>query len=386
MPSEDLFAGATPAMEGATDATAWLVAMLEVEQALAAAVEGLGLLPDGAADAVAAAAEVVAGGIDWRALREEGAVAGTVVVPLVAAVRAAAGEGAAWVHVGATSQDIIDSAMALVARRAAAVLAASLAAVTGSLAALADRHRHTVIAGRTLLQRGEPTTFGLKAAGWLSAVFDAGAGVTAAAAAIPAQLGGAVGTLSSFGEAGPQVVDRFAHRLDLPEPQVPWHTDRAPVVRLASALSLLADAVGKVAGDIILLAQTEVAEVAERADPGRGVSSAMPQKRNPVASVAAVAAVRRAGALGGALAGPSQHQQERAAGAWQAEAPMLSELFGHAAAAVAALADALDGLVVDGGAMARNAGGECTAGPVGASDVLIDRVLARYASSRREGG
>jgi 3-carboxy-cis,cis-muconate cycloisomerase len=175
------------------------------------------------------------------------------------------------------------------------------------------------------------------------------------------------------------VVDRFAAELDLPVPILPWHAERAPVARLAAALGRLAGATGKAARDLVLLAQPEVAEVAERDEPGRGVSSAMPGKRNPVAGVAAIAAARRARPLAAELATALDHEHERAAGAWQAEAPMLCDLWRHTGRAVAALADALDGLVVDEARMAANAGEG--APDFGQIDRLITGALTRTGTS-----
>jgi 3-carboxy-cis,cis-muconate cycloisomerase len=338
-------------MTAATDGDAWIAAMLEVERALAVAQERAGVVPAGTAAAVDEAARVFA--LDASVLRAEGARAGTPVIPLV---RALTESGASWVHWGATSQDVIDSALALVARRASHVLVDGIDVVVDQLAEIADRHRATTIVGRTLMQHAAPTTFGLKAAGWLVGLVDAAEDLQRAAEAFPAQLGGSVGTLGVLGTAAPEVLRGFAAELGLPEPVIPWHAVRTPVARLGAALGLVAGSVRKVAGDLVLLAQGEVGEVAERAEPGRGVSSALPNKRNPVGAINALAAARRAAPLAGALVNALDHEHERAAGAFQAEAPMVCELFGHVAAAVAALGDALTGLEVDEDKMAANVG------------------------------
>ncbi len=349
MPSEGLFPGSTPAMTAATDGNAWIAAMLEVERALAVAEERVGVVPGGTAVAVSEAVRVFA--LDASTLQADGARAGTPVIPLV---RALAKSGGSWVHWGATSQDIIDSALALVARRASRVLLDDLDGVVDQLGVLADRHRATTIVGRTLMQHAAPTTFGLKAAGWLLGLIDAAEDLQRVTGAFPAQLGGSVGTLGVLGTAAAEVLREFAVELGLPEPLIPWHAVRAPVARLGAALGLVAGSVSKVAGDLVLLAQGEVAEIAERAEEGRGVSSALPNKRNPVGAINALAAARRAAPLAGALVNALDHQHERAAGAFQVEAPMVCELFGHAASAVAALGDALTGLEVDEDKMAAN--------------------------------
>jgi 3-carboxy-cis,cis-muconate cycloisomerase len=349
LPSEGLFPGSPPAMTAATDGDAWIAAMLEVERALALAEERAGVVPPGAAAAVDEAARAFA--MDAGTLRAEGARAGTPVIPLV---RALAGSGASWVHWGATSQDVIDSALALVARRASRVLVVEIDGVVVQLGALADRYRATTVVGRTLMQHAAPTTFGLKAAGWLLGLIEAAEDLQRATDAFPAQLGGSVGTLGVLGTAAPEVLREFAAELGLPEPVIPWHAARAPVARLGAALGLVAGGVRKAAGDLVLLAQGEVGEIAERAEPGRGVSSAMPNKRNPVGAINALAAARRAAPLASALVNALDHEHERAAGALQAEAPMMCELFGHAASAVAALADALTGLEVNEDKMAAN--------------------------------
>ncbi len=381
MPSEELFARTTPAMAAATDGAAWVGAMLAFEVALAEAEEEVGLLPAGAGARVRAAAR--AADVDVARVRSDGAFAGTVVVPLLAALAGKDDDLAAVLHVGATTQDVVDTALALVSRRAAEVLTGGLAVVAARLAALADHHRDTIMAGRTLLQHGSSTTFGLKAAGWLTSIVDAHDAMAAACERLPLQLGGAVGTLAALDAAGPSVIARLADRLSLPEPPLPWHTHRLPVAAVAAGLGAVAGSVAKNAGDLVLLSQTEVREVLERDEPGRGVSSAMAGKRNPVASVAAVAAARRAAPLAGALATAFAHEHERAAGAWQAEGPMLTDLFGLTALAVDAVADALDGLVVDPDRMRANLGDQpATDGPGPTAAVFIDRSLARYASSR----
>jgi 3-carboxy-cis,cis-muconate cycloisomerase len=371
LPSDELFPRTTPAMAAATDGAAWLAAMLEVEQALASAEEELGLIPPGTARDIEAAAG--AAPVTVALVRDEAAAAGTPVMPLLRSVTAVGGESVAeWLHWGATTQDVVDTALALIVRRAGRVLAGRVGDVAAALASLADGHRHTVMAGRTLLQQGAPTTFGLKAAGWLVALLDAGDRCAAAVRAVPAQLGGAVGTLSVFAGAGPDVVARLAARLDLAEPVLPWHAERGPIAELGAALGAVSGVAGKIAGDLVLLGQTEVGEVRERAESGRGVSSALPGKQNPVAAVAARSAARRAAPIAQALSTAFDHEHERAAGAWQAEAPMVCDLLGLVALAVDATADALDGLVVDEARMRANI--EPAVAAQGVADLLATAV------------
>ena len=290
MPSEGLFPGSPPAMTAATDGDTWIAAMLEVERALAVAEERAGAVPAGTASAVTEAARVFV--LDAGVLQADGARAGTPVIPLV---RALAASGGSWVHWGATSQDIIDSALALVARRASGVLLDDIDGVVDQLGVLADRYRATTVVGRTLMQHAAPTTFGLKVAGWMLGLIDAAGDLQSATDSFPAQLGGSVGTLGVLGATAPDVLREFAAELGLPEPVIPWHSACARSRALGAALGLVVGSVRKVAGDLVLLAQGEVAEIAERAEEGRGISSALPNKRNPVGAINVLAAARRAG-------------------------------------------------------------------------------------------
>jgi 3-carboxy-cis,cis-muconate cycloisomerase len=348
-----LFAG-TFARGGAAAAVtddAWLVALLEVEAALARAAATAGLVPAAAADEVAAAC-ADPGRLDVAALVAHAADAGNPVPPLVSALRAAVGRGAAGaVHVGATSQDVLDTAMVLLARRALAAVDADLAAAAGRTAELARAHRDDVVMGRTLLQQALPTTFGLKAAGWLAGLDGARARLQAVAATLPVQYGGAVGTLAASGGAGLAVRAALARELGLVSPAVPWSTVRLPVADLAGVLGAAAGVVATVAVDLVLLAQTEVAEVAEVAE-GRGGSSAMPHKANPVAAISARACARRAPGLVATLLGAMEQEHERAAGAWHSEWPTLTGLLTTVGSAASWLAEALASLRVDASRMA----------------------------------
>jgi 3-carboxy-cis,cis-muconate cycloisomerase len=367
--SSDLF---TPifvpdALQDAVAGDAWVRAMLDAEAALAAAEAAEGLIPAESAAAVAVAAPDLAGlGIAARD-------AGNPVVALVAALRAAVGDSGEWVHHGATSQDILDSAAMLVAKRALVLVLAELDAVVAACAGLAREHRGTVMAGRTLLQQALPVTFGLKAAGWLAGV--AGARARLRELRLPAQLGGAAGTLSVLGDRGPAVVERFAAELGLDAPLLPWHGDRRPVAELGAALAVAAGAVEKVALDLVLLAQTEVGEVAEESGGGRGGSSAMPHKRNPVGAVRARAASRSVRAAAGVLLEAMAGEHERAAGAWHSEWPALSAALAGTGGAAWSLHEALAGLTVDPQRMRANMTDVMRGETVGSADAFIDRAL-----------
>src|SRR5215207_3492140 len=246
-----------------------LRAMLDAERALATAGARVGVVPEGAAAAIAVVCQ--AGRFDPAELGRRAVAAGNPVVPLVGdltqAVAAEAGAAAArWVHHGATSQDILDTAISLVAAPALGPILDDLDGAAAGCARLAEAHRDTVMAARTLGQQALPTTFGLKAAGWLAALDETAAGLDRVRTErLAAQLGGAAGTLASLGPEGIEVAAGYAGELGLAEPALPWHTNRARVAELAGALGAAAGALGKVALDVTLLAQTEVGEVSEGA-------------------------------------------------------------------------------------------------------------------------
>jgi 3-carboxy-cis,cis-muconate cycloisomerase len=338
-------------LRAAVSGPAWLTAMLEVERALARAGAAAGLVPPATAAAIDGACTPE--GLDWERLLDEARGAGTPAEPLVRALVVRVGEEhGAWVHRGATSQDVMDTASMLVARDGLRLVRGDLARVTAACAALARRERDTPIAGRTLLQQAVPTTFGLKAAGWLVAVLDADARLRELADRLPAELGGAAGTLSALGDVGLDVASRFARELGLVEPTVPWHGNRVVVAELGAALHIVGGVLAKIALDVELLAQTEVGEVREGGEAGG--SSAMPQKRNPVGSMwtrAGAALVRgHATVLMGSLAG----EHERGAGTWQAEWDALAGALGASGGAATALAGALEGLEVSAARMREN--------------------------------
>jgi 3-carboxy-cis,cis-muconate cycloisomerase len=322
---------------------AWVQGMLNAERALATASAVVGLVP---ADAAARIADACRAELyDPEQLASEGRAVGNPAEPLVRALREVAGDAADWVHYGATSQDIVDTAAMLVARGAGGLVLAELERLADGCAELARTHRSTPMAARTVLQQAVPTTFGLKAAGWLVAVLESRRRLAAVhAERLAAQLGGAAGTLAALGEDAPEIVRVYARELGLADPALPWHANRQRVAELGAALDACAGAAAKIGRDVVLLAQSEVGEVAEAAG---GRSSTMPQKRNPVRSTLAVSCARLAHAHAGVLLGELPHEHERAVGGWQAEWEALSGALAFAGGAVASAADAVAGLEVD---------------------------------------
>ncbi|MEU3733484.1 3-carboxy-cis,cis-muconate cycloisomerase [Streptomyces sp. NPDC033538] len=340
----------------ATDDRAFLRALLDAEAALTRAQAGLGLAPAEAAAAVTDAADPDR--FDVRSLAERARGGGNPVIPLVADLTRAVGEEyGAYVHRGATSQDILDSATVLVAARTLDLVLADLARTERALARLAAEHRDTAMPGRTLTQHAVPTTFGLKAAGWRTLVLDARDRITAVRDALPAQLGGAAGTLAAFGAYGatdPTALPAaYARELGLRAPLLPWHTLRTPVADLAGCLAFTAGALGKIAADVLVLSRTETAEVAEGSGGG---SSAMPHKANPVRSTLIAAAARRAPQLAATLYGSLVAEDERPAGAWHAEWEPLRDLLRLTGGAARDAAELTEGLQVRPDAMRAHLG------------------------------
>ncbi|MGW7249536.1 3-carboxy-cis,cis-muconate cycloisomerase [Streptomyces decoyicus] len=316
----------------------YLRALLDAEAALTRAQAALGLAPERAAAAVTAAA-AEPHRHDPRTLALRARAAGNPVVPLVADLTAAVAgrdaEAAAYVHRGATSQDILDTATMLVCVRALDTVLADLTRTAGALRRTAAEHRDTPMAGRTLTQHAVPTTFGLKVAGWRSLVVDARERLTSVRAALPVQLGGAAGTLAAFhayaeAEGGPvpapglggRLLARYAAETGLAEPALPWHALRTPVADLAGALAFTAGALGKLAADVLTLSRTELGELSEGSGGG---SSAMPHKANPVRATLIAAAARQVPGLAAVLYGSLAAEDERPAGAWHAEWQPLRE-------------------------------------------------------------
>ncbi len=356
--SEDLF-GLLFVPDGIREAVggrAWLQAMLDAEAALAIAEAQAGLIPAGEAQAIAECCD--ADRFDLEEIGREGRAAGNPVPALVKALTESVPDDAArHVHQGATSQDITDTAAMLVARRALDLIIAEVDAVTSACARLADTNRETIMASRTLLQQALPTTFGLKAAGWLVAVLEARRRLlTVRESELAAQLGGAAGTLASLGSLGIRVLQEFARELDLAEPVVPWHTARLRIAELGSVLALVSGVMHKLALDVVLLAQTEVAEAAEPSEGGRGGSSTLPHKRNPVGSVLAAACARRVPPLAETLQAAMAQEHERAAGAWHAEWETISDALALTGGAAAAMREVMEGLEVRPDRMRENLG------------------------------
>lgn len=325
---------------------AYLQRLLDAEAALARAQAGIGVVPERAADAITSAA--LAENFDLRQIALDAREGGNPVIPLVAALRAALPEDlAAFVHRGATSQDIFDTATMLVADDARIVILADLDRVASALATLASRHRTTPMVARTLTQHAVPTTFGLKVAGWRSLVLDARDSL--AALALPVQLGGAAGTLAALQPtenplAVFDLIEGFAAEAGLDVPTLPWHVLRTPIAELGGALALTAGALGKFAADVLLLGRQEIAEIRQDGG-GAGGSSAMPHKANPVNATLIAATALQLPALVSVLYGAMAAEDERPAGAWHAEWQNLRQalrLVGTAAELAAELAEGLD--------------------------------------------
>ena len=335
-----------------------VVAMLAFEAALAEAEAAEGLVPESAAAAIVAACRGVPFDIEW--IVGEARRAGALAIPLVQQLRdrvaAVAPEAAVFVHRGSTSQDAIDTAMVLVTREAMGLIEADLDRLIDALGALAHRHLETPMLGRTLMQSAEVVSFGHEVVGWLAPLVRCRERLRAAgAAALQLQLGGAVGTLAALGDKGPAVARRVGERLGLPVPAGAWHAQRDAWVALGCSVAVLCGALGKIGRDLALLAQGEVGEVFEGRQPGRGTSSAMPHKRNPVAAMVAIAAATRAPHQAATLLAAMPQAHQRGLGDWQAELAVWPSLFMSAHGAVRALADACAaGLDVDAARMRSN--------------------------------
>ncbi|MGW2047365.1 3-carboxy-cis,cis-muconate cycloisomerase [Streptomyces sp. NPDC001858] len=357
---------ATPVVAAVSDG-AWLQAMLDAEAALSRAQARLGTVPKAAAQVITEAAR--ADRLDLVALARQARESANPVVALVREFTSLVADrdpvAARQVHRGSTSQDILDTATVLVVGRAVRLIRADLERVEEALAGLAREHRDTLIAGRTLALHAVPTTFGLKAAGWRHLVLDAVRRLDALSAeGLPVQLGGAAGTLAGYlahaPEADPalyveELTDAFAAELGLSAPLLPWHVLRTPVVDTALAAAFLCGALGKIAVDVLSLTRTEVAEVHEPAPDGRGASSAMPHKRNPVLATAIRSAALQAPQLAATVLGCLPSEDERSAGAWHAEWEPLRALLRLAGGAAHQAAELVSQLSVDPGRMRANA-------------------------------
>ncbi len=366
--------------EAVTGDRAVVAAMVRAESALVRALVETKLAPGSAS---AAATAIDGAEVDARELALAATEGGNPVIPLVRQLRDVAGEEhASWVHFGATSQDILDTALMLVGSEVAWRVGTDLTRLASTLATLADDTRSVPMVARTLTQQALPTTLGMRAAGWLTGVHDA-VRIVRTCTTLPVSLGGPVGTASAYGADGPAVLDAFARLLGQRATVAPWHTRRTPVLGLAGALTVAGAACGKIAADLLVMSQTEVGEARE--DTG-GPSSAMAHKANPAQSVLVASAARQLPALGSIIGSSGAAELERPAGAWHAEWQPLRNMLRLAGGAVERTADLMETVRFDQDAMRRNL--DQLVGSVGEDDtwvtshvehvgLWIDRVLAQ---------
>jgi len=394
----DRFLSTQEAVQG-FGAAALIQHMLDVEAALAKAQAGEGIVPASAAASIAAACR--AEHFDAQRIVADAAVAGTVLIPLVKALTAEVAKhdtkAAAWVHWGSTSQDVIDTAMVLATRASLARIDIGLERTIAALTALARTHRDTPMLARTLLQPAQVISVGFKLLAWIAPLVRARRRLQdAAQAALQLQLGGAVGTLSTLGDLGAEVVRRVAAELGLRVPDGAWHTQRDEWIALGCEVGVLCGSLGKIALDVGLLAQAEVGEMAEPSGGGRGGSSAMPHKRNPVGSMIVRAVALRTPQRVATLLAAMPQEHERALGSWQAELADWPQLMLGAEGAVHALADVAAGLSIDAARMRANiealnglvfaeAASTLFAGALGksAAHALLDTLARRCVAERR---
>lgn len=346
---------------------AWIDAALQVEVALAQCQAELGIIPSEAATTI----ENIAGSlqVDPRALAEGVYETSNPAIRLIQLLQMAVDEASPgtsdYVHLGATSQDILDTASMLVCRQALFVLQDNLGAIRASLVKIISRHGESPMVGRTISQHAVPITFGVKASAWLNAVIDAEEEVQSILnGGLPLSLAGAAGTLAAFGEYGSHatgapfdpfvLVDAVAEKLDLRAHYQPWHTVRTPILKIASMLALVSGALGKVAADIHVMSRTEIAEVAEGQSGSSGVSSSMPQKTNPVKTVLVLAAARQIPAYTLILLQSMVAEDERPVGAWQAEWQPLRDALRLVLGSSSHMAELLANLRVDEDRMQNN--------------------------------
>ncbi len=346
--------------------------MLEFEVALARVEARLQIIPQAAADVIASAAKPDES--DMVSLSRQTLRAGTMGIPLSRAFREIVKKkdpaAAEYVHWGATSQDVSDTALVLLLKRTEQLIAADLSRVETALRSLAERHRGTVMLGRTLLQPSPPITFGLKTAGWYAAVHRDKERLTKAfAGALLLQFGGAAGTLAAFGERGPEVARALAAELGLTAPDAPWHTHRDRLGGLMCSCGVLTGTLGKIAHDISLMMQTEVGEVAEPGGDGRGGSSSMPHKRNPIGcAITLAAATRVPGQVASYLFGMVQ-EHERGVGGLQSEWSTIASIVQATGVAANSMAEVVEGLHVDVARMRQNL--DATWGTIFAEKAMI---------------
>src|SRR5215510_2698243 len=349
-----------------------LQAMLMFEAALARAEARCNIIPQDAATAIVDAAQAT--GFDAATISKEAQLSATLGVPLVKAlterVRRKNPDAAGFVHWGATSQDVCDTALVLLLKKAEPILESDLLRLEVALHRLAEQHANTVMLGRTLLQAAGPVTFGLKAAGWLGAIHRGRKRLNNSfKETLIVQFGGATGTLAALGKDGVAVGQALARELGLTYPEAPWHTFRDRLATLLCACGVLTGSLAKMARDVSLLMQTEVGEAAERTDKSRGGSSAMPHKRNPVDCVSALAAANRIPALVSSFLSSMIQEQERAVGGWQAEWPIVAAVIQATGLDAAAMAEVAEGLSINDARMLANI--EATRGAVFAERAMM---------------
>jgi 3-carboxy-cis,cis-muconate cycloisomerase len=345
------------AMRAVCDDVAYLQHMLDFEAALARAEAATGVIPASAAGPIEKACK--AGSFDLADLAEAATRSGNVAIPLVKALTAAVArddaEAARYVHWGATSQDVIDTAAMLTLRAGVDALLRDLDRAIAGFARLARQHRDTAMVARTWLQHALPMPFGLKLAEYAAALHRTRKRLRRLRGeGLALQFGGAAGTLAALGDKGIVVAERLADELKLPLPEAPWHAHRDRVAEAASVLAILAGSCGKIARDVQLMMQTDVAEAFEPSGEGRGGSSTMPHKRNPVAAATALAAATLAPNLAATILAAQVGDHERSAGPWHAEWPTMPSLLLVSSGALAAIVDIAEGLEVDASRMRAN--------------------------------
>ncbi|CAN5466898.1 3-carboxy-cis,cis-muconate cycloisomerase [soil metagenome] len=345
------------AMRAICDDAATLQRMLDFEAALARAEAACGVIPESSVAAIEAACRAQA--FDLAGLAEAATRSGNLAIPLVKAltshVAKADQDAARYVHWGATSQDVIDTATMLGLRAAIDALLGDLDRAIAGFARLAKKHRNTAVVARTWLQHALPMPFGLKLAEYAAALHRSKLRLQRLRIeALALQFGGAAGTLAALGDNGFEVAEALARELDLPLPEAPWHTHRDRIAEIAAVLAILAGTAGKIARDVSLMMQTDVAEAFEPAGEGRGGSSTMPHKRNPVASAIALSAATMAPNLAATIFAAQVQEHERSAGPWHAEWPTLPMLLLVTSGGLAAIVDIAEGLEVDADRMRQN--------------------------------
>ena len=334
-----------------------LQAMLDFEVALARVEARLGIIPQAAAESIAAAANPDV--FDVAALSRNTLRAGTYGIPLshilTEIVKSKDAAAAGFVHYGATSQDVSDTALVLLLKRAQPLIESDLLRAEQALRKLSEQHQHTAMVGRTLLRAAPPITMGLKTAGWLAALHRGRKRLTESfGQALVIQFGGAVGTLAALGEKGTIVAQELAAGLGLVCPDAPWHTHRDRLAALVCACGVLTGSLGKIARDISLMMQSEIGEATEPESPGRGGSSTMPHKRNPIGCAVTLAAASRMPGLVASYLSAMVQEHERAVGGWQAEWPTIAATIQATGLAAASIAEVTEGLSIDGARMLEN--------------------------------